>query len=83
MGSSAAGGTISNNAGPGFSDIRRYVPGTHYGLLLVRLRFPGRNALVERIRSLFQNERVEQWERCFVVATELKLRVRRPESPGV
>ena len=66
-----------------FSDIRRYVPGTHYGLLIVRLRFPGRNALVERISSLFQNERVEQWERCFVVTTELKLRVRRPESPGV
>jgi predicted nuclease of predicted toxin-antitoxin system len=27
-----------------FSNIRRYVPGTHAGLLLVRLRAPGRQA---------------------------------------
>jgi predicted nuclease of predicted toxin-antitoxin system len=28
-----------------FSDIRRYSPGTHAGLLLVRLAKPGRSAL--------------------------------------
>ncbi|HUJ09007.1 MAG TPA: DUF5615 family PIN-like protein [Verrucomicrobiae bacterium] len=27
-----------------FSDIRRFQPGTHHGLLLVRLRLPGRMA---------------------------------------
>ena len=27
-----------------FSDIRHYAPGTHRGLLLVRLRFPGRTS---------------------------------------
>ena len=31
-----------------FSDIRRYTPGTHAGLLLVRLTRPGRDALLER-----------------------------------
>ena len=61
-----------------FSDIRRFAPGTHHGLLLVRLRNPGRNALVERIQTLFQTEHVERWEGCFVVATEHKLRVRYP-----
>ena len=30
-----------------FSDIRRYTPGTHHGLLLVRLGFPGRTALFD------------------------------------
>lgn len=28
-----------------FSDVRRYTPGTHVGLLLVRLAKPGRDAL--------------------------------------
>ena len=34
-----------------FSDVRRYTPGTHAGLLLVRLTRPGRNALFERVST--------------------------------
>lgn len=44
---------------PDFSDIRRYAPGTHSGLLLVRLARPGRNALFERVSSVFETEDVE------------------------
>jgi hypothetical protein len=61
-----------------FSDLRRFVPGTHSGLLLVRLAQPGRLALARRVRDLFTTEDVEAWRRCFVVATGRKLRVRRP-----
>ena len=61
-----------------FSDMRRYAPGTHAGLLLVRLTRPGRNALFERISRIFQTEKVEDWTGCLVVATEQKVRVRRP-----
>lgn len=61
-----------------FSDIRQFAPGTHYGLMLVRLRSPGRNALVNRIQMLFQTESVENWKGCFVVITDHKLRVRYP-----
>ncbi len=61
-----------------FSDIRQFAPGTHYGLMLVRLRTPGRNALMNRIQTLFQTESVENWKGCFVVTTDHKLRVRRP-----
>lgn len=63
-----------------FSDVRRFMPGAHHGLLLVRLRDPGRNALVRRVRSLFQTENVEAWKQCFVVATEHKVRVRAPKK---
>jgi predicted nuclease of predicted toxin-antitoxin system len=63
-----------------FSDVRRFVPGAHHGLLLVRLRDPGRNALLKRLRSLFQTENVEAWKQCFVVATEHKVRVRAPKK---
>jgi predicted nuclease of predicted toxin-antitoxin system len=62
-----------------FSDIRRYAPGTHYGLLLVRLRDPGRQALKQKVARLFQNEDVESWRGCFVIATDQKIRVRKPD----
>lgn len=62
-----------------FSDVRQFGPGTHYGLLLVRLADPSRRALKAYIKCLFQAEDVERWARCFVVATDTKIRVRRPE----
>ena len=63
-----------------FSDIRKYTPGTHHGLLLVRLPQPGRTALFERIAALFQIENVESWDGCLVIATPNKVRVRRPPA---
>jgi predicted nuclease of predicted toxin-antitoxin system len=65
-----------------FSDLRRFAPGTHHGLLLLRLRAPGREALLRRVLALFQTEPVETWRRTFVVVTDHKLRVRRPRQPG-
>lgn len=61
-----------------FSDLRRFEPGTHHGILLVRLVRPGRRALFERILGLFRSEATETWQRCLVVATDSKTRVRRP-----
>ena len=61
-----------------FSDIRQFRPGTHRGILLLRLRTPGRTALTARLVSIFQTEDVESWSHCFVVATERKIRVVRP-----
>lgn len=61
-----------------FSDVRAFKPGTHHGLLLVRLRVPSREALARKIEAIFQTEEVEGWQQCFVVATDHKIRVRRP-----
>ena len=61
-----------------FSDARKDVPGTHHGLLIVRLRRPGRQALFERVSGLFGTELVEDWSRCLVVASDHKVRVTRP-----
>jgi hypothetical protein len=63
-----------------FSDIRRFAPGTHHGLLLVRMRLPGRLALAKRLRSLFETEAVETWARCFVLVTDRKVRLHRPRT---
>jgi len=60
-----------------FSDVRRFVPGTHCGILLVRLHSPDRQSLIIRVAEVFRQEDVSQWEGCFVVATERKTRVMR------
>jgi predicted nuclease of predicted toxin-antitoxin system len=61
-----------------FSDLRKFAPGSHQGILLVRLRSPNRRDLAERIAELFQKENAGDWAGCFVVATERKIRVIRP-----
>jgi len=65
-----------------FSNAQSFVPGSHYGILLIRLRTPSRRALIQRVEDLFREEDVAQWARCFVVATERKVRVRWPAKPG-
>ena len=61
-----------------FSGVRQYTPGTRAGLLLVRLARPARDALVARVAVLFATEAVELWRGCLVVATDHKVRIKRP-----
>lgn len=61
-----------------FSDLRQFVPGTHHGILLLRLRRPTRKLLFERVRVLFETEEPASWEGSFIVATESKLRAHQP-----
>ena|SRR5258708_1919154 len=63
-----------------FSDVRRFAPGTHCGILLVRLHSPDRQSPIMRVAEVFQQEDVSCWEGCFLVATERKLRVMRPSD---
>jgi predicted nuclease of predicted toxin-antitoxin system len=63
-----------------FSDRRQFSPGTHHGLLLVRLPEFGRLGLTARITELFRTEAVESWARCFVVLSAHKLRVAHPPA---
>jgi hypothetical protein len=60
-----------------FSEVRRFAPGTHCGILLVRLHSPDRQSLIIRVAEVFRQEDASQWEGCFVVATERKTRVMR------
>ena len=34
-----------------FSDVRKFAPGTHAGIMLVRLRLASRRALIARVRT--------------------------------
>lgn len=59
-----------------FSDTRRFAPGTHAGLLLVRLREPGAQALLDAIGAVAAD--MTGWAGCFVVLTDHKVRIKRP-----
>jgi predicted nuclease of predicted toxin-antitoxin system len=58
-----------------FSDTRRFTPGTHCGVLLVRLHSPDRQSLIARVADVFRQEEIGRWSGCFIVATESKVRV--------
>lgn len=59
-----------------FSDTRKFAPGTHCGILLVRLREPSAQALFDKISAVVGE--LAGWHGCFVVLTEHKLRVKCP-----
>ena len=61
-----------------FSDARVFIPGTHPGILLLRLWQPSRKLLIERLRQILVTVDISQWTRCLVVATDRKIRIRRP-----
>jgi predicted nuclease of predicted toxin-antitoxin system len=60
-----------------FSDSRKFKPGRHAGLLLLRLQNPGRAALVGLPKSIFERYAVENWKKCFVVVSETKIWIQR------
>jgi len=60
-----------------FADIRRFAPGTHHGLLILRLRNPGARSIYERMLHVFATEPVETWPRSTIVVTDRKLRIYR------
>ena len=71
-----------------FSDVRRFVPGTHPGILLIRARGKGREAVVRVLRRVLAEHGLRSLVGCLAVADESRTRIRRPsatsseESPG-
>jgi predicted nuclease of predicted toxin-antitoxin system len=63
-----------------FSDTRKFIPGLHHGILLIRLSNPSRSNLMWRLKQIFESENVENWKGCFVVVTERKIRIQRPKG---
>lgn len=60
-----------------FGDTAMFSPGEHAGFVLVRLKRPGRVALITKVVAIFSSEPVESWSGAFVVLSDSKLRVRR------
>jgi predicted nuclease of predicted toxin-antitoxin system len=71
-----------------FSDSRKFQPGSHAGIVLVRLQNPGRVALFNSLISIFRNHDVQAWKGALssfqkqkfeLGATKSSLRVRPAE----
>jgi predicted nuclease of predicted toxin-antitoxin system len=63
-----------------FSDVRRFEPGTHEGILLVRLPDHEQWRIGDFLVAWFSAPDVSSWRRCLVVATPTKVRVLRPDA---
>jgi len=61
-----------------FSDIRRFLPGTHPGILLIRPRSKGREAVASVIRRVLAEHGLKLLVGCLTVADESRTRIRRP-----
>ena len=61
-----------------FSDIRIFKPGTHHGLLLLRLPDSEQWRLGDYVCAWLSAPESTSWSGCVVVATKNKVRVRRP-----
>jgi predicted nuclease of predicted toxin-antitoxin system len=59
-----------------FSDVRKYVPGTHQGILLLRLAKEGKNTITALIEWFLEHYDIEIWKSAIVVASGHTLRIR-------
>lgn len=61
-----------------FSDVRRFAPGTHAGIFLLRLPKGVQRRTPDFLAACFSTPEARTWARCFVVATAHRIRVWRP-----
>ena len=61
-----------------FSDVRRFPPGTHPGILLLRSRSRSRQYVLDVLSRVVTEQPLETLQGCLVVADEMQTRIRRP-----
>jgi predicted nuclease of predicted toxin-antitoxin system len=61
-----------------FSDVRRFPPGTHPGVLLLRPRSGGRQAVLDILARVLRERPLEGLRGCLAVAGPTHTRIRRP-----
>jgi predicted nuclease of predicted toxin-antitoxin system len=63
-----------------FSDMRRYEPGKHAGVLLLRLGKEGKGRMLSYLEWLLASHDISEWKGFLVVATDHKIRIRTAQS---
>lgn len=63
-----------------FSDIRKYAPGTHPGVLLLRLSREGRTHITLYLKKLISKFDFNEWKGCLVIGSDHKIRVKKPKK---
>ncbi|MEI2418927.1 DUF5615 family PIN-like protein, partial [Arthrospira platensis SPKY2] len=61
-----------------FSDVRRFPPGTHPGILLLRSRCGSRQAVLDVLQRVVREDPLATLQGCLVVADDIQTRIRRP-----
>ncbi len=64
-----------------FSDIRKYQPGTHPGIRLIRARSRSASAVTDVLTRVTAERSLEDLKGCLAVANRSFTRIRRPASP--
>jgi predicted nuclease of predicted toxin-antitoxin system len=64
----------------GFADIRRYVPGTHSGIVVVHARELRASIIHTLHRTFIVDHRIDDFTGCNVVVQPGSVRVRRPDT---
>jgi predicted nuclease of predicted toxin-antitoxin system len=64
-----------------FSDVRRFPPGTHPGLLLLRAGNRSRDAILAILQRVVAEHPLNTLQGCFAVADAHHTRIRRPSPP--
>jgi len=62
------------------SAVRRFVPGTHPGILLIRARGKCREAVARVLRRVLSEHGLRSLVGCLAVADESRTRIRRPSA---
>jgi predicted nuclease of predicted toxin-antitoxin system len=65
-----------------FSDARRFAPGSHHGILLVRVPDNEQWRVGDWVLNWLSRTDAASWKSCFVVASPRKVRVLRPPDPA-
>ena len=61
-----------------FADIRRFPPGAHEGILILRLSRQGRRAIWTLFQAILVQQPLDSFKGCIVIADERRIRVRKP-----
>ena len=71
-------GRLLVTADKGFADLRTYPPGSHSGVLLLRLDEESRRGYLELIRTVLRQLDVETLAGAVIVASPRGIRIRKP-----
>ncbi|MEH2067337.1 MAG: DUF5615 family PIN-like protein [Nostoc sp.] len=62
-----------------FSDVHLFPPGTHPGILISRSRNRSRQAVLEILSGVVQEQPLETLKGCLIVPDEIQTRIRRSQ----
>jgi predicted nuclease of predicted toxin-antitoxin system len=61
-----------------FSDTRKYPPGTHAGIMILRVADDSRENLIRLVFQAFAEHDISAFQHALVVVTDVKIRIRQP-----